>query len=546
MTAAGIATLFITQDYLRSNDGIQCQGNITNPNIEAGLKWMTDHFDLVIGSSGYTLYGLERIGVASGYKYFGTHDWYQVGSDIVVKRQASNGSWGSVVETCFNLLFLARGRAPVVMNKLEYQIEPTSEKGKTPVTGNWNQRPRDAANVSRWIGKQLERDLNWQIVNLDVSVEELHDAPILYLSGDQTLNFSKEAQDKLRQFVEEGGLILANADGGKSLFTASFRKLGQTLFPGYEFRELEGKHPIYTRQQFPRAKWSSKPNVLALSNGARELMILIPQADAAKYWQMQASGDKEELFQLAADIFQYAVDKQNLRYKGETYTVLPDPKAQTKSTLKVARLQYKGAWDPEPGGWRRLSAIFRNQYGIDLTADPVALGDGKLAGYKIAHLTGVSGFTLTEKARGELKTFLQNGGTLIVDAAGGSSTFAEAAEAEIKAVSGEDLTPSEKILPGKHKIYTLTINPIETVSYRNYTRTTIFSGLSRPRIRGTPAGDRTNIFYSPEDLSVGLVGQPVDGILGYEPKTATAIMTNILLYAAGDTVKPVVPPAKKP
>ena len=51
----------------------------------------------------------------------------------------------AVVNTSFAILFLAQGRAPIVMNKLEYDIA-----GKD---GNWNQRPRDVANVTRWIGK---------------------------------------------------------------------------------------------------------------------------------------------------------------------------------------------------------------------------------------------------------------------------------------------------------------------------------------------------------------------------------------------------------
>ena len=36
MTAAGIATLYITQDYLHGNEGIECHGNVTNLAIEAG------------------------------------------------------------------------------------------------------------------------------------------------------------------------------------------------------------------------------------------------------------------------------------------------------------------------------------------------------------------------------------------------------------------------------------------------------------------------------------------------------------------------------
>ena len=44
---------------------------------------------------------------------------------------------------------------------------------------------------------------------------------------------------------------------------------------------------------------------------------------------------------------------------------------------------------------------------------------------------------------------------------------------------------------------------------------------------------RPAVFYSPEDLTAGLVGQPVDGIFGYAPESATPLMRNMLLYAAG-------------
>ena len=40
---------------------------------------------------------------------------------------------------------------------------------------------------------------------------------------------------------------------------------------------------------------------------------------------------------------------------------------------------------------------------------------------------------------------------------------------------------------------------------------------------------RIAIFYSREDLA-GLVGEPVDGVTGYTPASATELMTDIILY----------------
>ncbi len=52
-----------------------------------------------------------------------------------------------------------------------------------------------------------------------------------------------------------------------------------------------------------------------------------------------------------------------------------------------------------------------------------------------------------------------------------------------------------------------------------------------PRIRGIKMGDRVGVFYSAEDISGGLVGEPVDGIIGYDPDSATTLMEHMILYA---------------
>ncbi len=396
MTAAGVATLFITQEFLRADAGLDCKGNIPHPSIDAGLKWMSDNFAEVSKSEWpiYTLYGVERIGVASGYKYFGAVDWYQQGAAALLGAQGADGAWrGNVYDTAFGILFLVRGRAPVAISKLQYEFDTHGDRGREP---NWNQRPRDAANLVHWLAAETERDLNWQIVTLKGDPRDLHDSPILYIAGNQVLNFSEADEKKLKAFVEEGGLIVANADCGQQGFANSYKKLGARLFPPHEFKEVPPGHLIYNNL-YSRSKWKSPPSVLALSNDARLLMILIPTADPARFWQGQVFNGKEELFQLMENIFLYAVDKRNLRVKGDNYIVSPDPQIRATRTAKVARLDYGGNWDPEPGGWRRQAAVEHNDRQIDLDVQPVKLGDDKLGGFKFAHLTGTGRFKLTDK-----------------------------------------------------------------------------------------------------------------------------------------------------
>ena len=115
-------------------------------------------------------------------------------------------------------------------------------------------------------------------------------------------------------------MILGNADCGSVAFSQSFHRLGTRLFPKYEFRKLAPYHPIYD-EQYQAKKWKNHPVVEGMTNGIRELMILIPQADPGHAWQTESTKTKEELFQLAGNIFLYATGKENLEHKGDTYIV---------------------------------------------------------------------------------------------------------------------------------------------------------------------------------------------------------------------------------
>jgi hypothetical protein len=444
------------------------------------------------------------------------------------------------------------------------------------------------------MGERMERDLNWQIVNLNVNPAELLDAPILYISGDQPLRFSAKDKDKLRSFVQQGGMILGQADCGKAAFAKSFRELGADLF-GYEFRALPPAHPVFT-EQYPATKWKGRIEVEGLSNGVRELMILIPKEDVARSWQTRAT--KQHHFELAANIFLYAVDKSNLRYKGDTFVLTPKPDAKPTKTIKVARIRYGGNWDPEPGGWIRLGTFMLNNYGMGLEVKPVTLsgaadvassasnksqsplaakqkparseGHGRtskstadgsdsapasssssLKGFTVAHLTGTTAFHLSDDAREQLRAFVEAGGTLIVDAAGGSGTFADSAEQELGEIfkGGEAAKDLDKPLDAKHDFYKVTGTPMKEFGFRTFAKTKLGNATRGPRVRGGVVDMRTAVFFSPEDITAGLVGQPVDGIYGYDPRTATQLAANMLLYAANGgkpiTTQPTTQPAAK-
>jgi hypothetical protein len=438
-----------------------------------------------------------------------------MGSDYLVKSQAPDGSWGTVWETSLGLLFLSRSRAPVAINKLEYSV-PAS-KGEA-----WNQRPRDVANVTQWIGKQSERRLNWQIVNVDSDPAQWLDAPILFISGSEDPAFNDVQKKNLRAYVESGGMIFANSDCGSAKFATALKKLGKDLFPAYEFRDLPPEHPIYTRQQFKREKWRAKPHLVALSNGVRELMVLVPEIDPAKAWQGQQTKNRSEHFELAADVYQYAAAAGDTRFRGQGIVAV-DPAVKTERTIRVARLSYQGNWDPEPAAWRHFGYMLHNEQKIDLAVDAMPLGQGKLSqDFKLAHLTGTGKFTLTDGCKNELRAFVDGGGTLVVDAAGGSSEFGESAFAILSTLfpdaRPEELPAETPLLKAPYDLTTLKLRPFA-----------VSGEVKSKRLMAITRNGRPAVLFSTLDITAGLVGNSVDGVNGYAPKSAGELMSNIVM-----------------
>lgn len=529
MTAAGAATLYLVGDSLRAKDA-PCRGNATNPVLDKALKYLAGNIDKFAARDRHardfpyaSLYSLERIGMASGLKYFKGVDWYQHGASWLLANQAADGSWdstdpefGPIIDTSFAMLFLARGRAPVAFTKLDYS-EP-----KRPAQGGWNQRPRDVANLAAYVGRQLEREVAWQTLDLSAADRDFQDAPILYLSGSGAFDLSPQGTERLRRYIQQGGLVVGHADCASAPFAASFRKLAGELFPAYAWRDLPPGHLIYSIL-CKRDQWKTKVDVAGISNGVREMMILLPPAgDLARSWQIQSTG-KEEHWQLPMNLLLYATDQGRLHVRGDSHLIEKDPKMVPNRAISLVRLQYEGNWDPEPAGWQRLTSHLHNAEGVELKVTSAKL-DQKLPAGAIAHLTGTSAFELSPAARENLKAFLDGGGLLVVDAAGGSSEFATSAENEIRQITGQ----APAALPAGHPIYTLKAHAIGEVAHRTFAQKTV-GNLKTPRLMAVESNGRPIVIYSREDLSAGLVGQDVAGIRGYSPASALALMRNILL-----------------
>ena len=526
MVTGGIASLFVCYDQAYFEHFTKCNtGKTDYPRIKRGLDWLDKNFAATLGGQKmghsdlyYYLYGIERVGLASGYKYFGRVDWYKQGAQHLIRTQGGGGSWrgrwGEPVGTSFALLFLIRGRNAVIMNKLDF-------------TGDWNNRPRDLANLTRWMNKKFERTVNWQIINLKAPVTEWHDAPILYISASRKPTFSEEEIKKLRTFVNQGGTIFGVSEcGGAAGFKAGIREVYTKLFPDYPLTPCPTTHPIYTKKVY--FDLPSRPRFHIASNGVRPLIVHTDE-DLPLSWQLRRTVTRRWAFEAAFNVIKYVTDRVSLvRPRGTTHW----PEAfngSCSTSVKLARLKHGGNWNPEPLAYERFGNLLaaRHQVQLDL-AGPMEIRDLAASGAKVAALTGTGELKLTDAQQTALKDFAAKGGLLVIDAAGGDRAFADSAEKMLKKMYGSFKV---RILSSSSRLYRQSGMPVSKVKYRKRTNFRL-GGRTTPNLRGVMLdGGRIGLIFSREDLTGGLVGYPSWTIDGYAPESAFDLMRNIVVSA---------------
>ena len=183
MTCAGIAAMVISGDVLHEPDakvsGDQIDGCYRAPSadldrIDGGVEWLRKHFT-VLGNPPttpadaglwhyYYLYGLERAGRLTARRKIGEYDWYREGAKYLVQAigtVVSRSSWkgrayaetDEDLATSLALLFLSKGRWPVLMAKVQYRFA-----GRTAGQGPpWNRHRNDVNNLTIYVEAKWRR-----------------------------------------------------------------------------------------------------------------------------------------------------------------------------------------------------------------------------------------------------------------------------------------------------------------------------------------------------------------------------------------------------
>ncbi|NLX57951.1 MAG: DUF4159 domain-containing protein [Phycisphaerae bacterium] len=545
MTAAGVASLFITRDYLYPGLGCPCRGGRSNYKenkvdkaIDRALAWLGERFTPDENPKAnnwpdYWLYSCERVGLASGIKYFGKYNWYAEGASRFLARQDANGAWGHVIRDgnwntpasqAWAMLFLIKGRAPVLMNKVQFE-------------GAWNLHPQDLKNLAVYVGNIKEQTFAWQIINLEAPVDEWHDSPILYLSPESTVPLTDEHKKKLRKFTDDGGTIFFEASCGNAAVRTWWKTVAAEIWPEFEFRNIEKDHAVWTADS---QMTSSVPGLMEMTDGVRTF-IFFALNDVSCAWNTIQIGKRMDAFQFGNNLYAYATDRAKIRSRLMGSTQSKNKAAQLKQLavgprqdLAVARLKHGGDWNVS-ARYRlveKLVARVNGGCGTSLTAaEPASPSDAALPQTALLYLTGRTGITLGDVEQQALKQRLAAGGFVLADACLGDERFQRAFTA-----FAESMGWTVKRLPDDHPIVTGSMGAAtghdlaKGVKFTFHALAKATSPL-RLELYGLYAGDRLVGVYSPRDLMYGQANLRAFGNIGYDAPSAQMIVENALLYA---------------
>jgi Domain of unknown function (DUF4159) len=587
MTTAGVCGLLITgmdlaigkQQLRDDGSAANCGVYEENKPVANGLQWIGQRFPGRIdnesiagfGTPFYCLYGIERTGRLSGQRYFGGHDWYRLGCEWLVKIQKADGSWEGqglhrqldhwpVVATSFSLLFLSKGRTPVLVTKMAHS------EGDA-----WNNKRSDARNLVEFASRELfkKQPMAWQVFDIrtkaaeDVEAQralaaELLPSPIVYLNGHH-LRLSDKEKSVLAEYIRNGGFLFAEACcGDRELFDRDFQALMEDLFKRDDGKpalvKVPEDHPVW----YASGKFVIDPNwrkdfpLYGIQQGCKWVVMYSPRPLAGYWEQNQFTQGRGKLgFELGANIIAYATGMEPPRPRLTQVAVVSDdvkaPKVR-RGFLEVGQLAHGGDWKPAPRAMRYLMEDLRKS-GLDVilsTAQVPLSGEVGLENSVAApvrqvldvnffYMHGRLEFAADKDVMQKLRFKLANGGTLFADACCGSHAFDDSFR-KFMAQMWADKKLKLETIPLRDEIYSKALNGVDIDKV--HCRRAGPNGkvmpeyqVVPPSLEGIKYNGRWVVIYSKYDIGCALENHAATDCLGHDRASAMLLARAAVLYA---------------
>jgi len=431
---------------------------------------------------------------------------------------------------------------PALIGKVRYG-EPRlwkSADGKSYLINDWESEKGDLPMLLRRVAAALGTRYRHEVLDLEKFSRSPDRLPILYFTGHGALNLDAEQRVALREYVVNGGTVLAVACHGDVRFTKAFLAEMAKVFPGRKMKRLPPDHPVFMSVYDIGAVGYSPhveghddclPHLLGIDFGCRTGVFLSPLCMTCAWANVKhtecpswSSGDG---VRMGVNLVAYSLAYLPLgKYLSRT-KVYYEAKERARGDFVFAQARHGGAWDTDPSAaanlLRAVSALTSATVKFKRVA--VSLSED-LSDVPFLYLTGHEDFRLSEGEVANLRAFLDRGGFLLADACCGRRAFDAAFRREIaRALPEAPLKP----LRSDHPVFSCHLD----VRKVHYTPLVVRerAGLARPEMEGVEIDGVLRVLYSHYDLGNGWEGVEHPFTRGLVKEDSLKIAVNAVVYA---------------
>jgi hypothetical protein len=112
--------------------------------------------------------------------------------------------------------------------------------------GGSDDAPNAVRNLERYLEKQLEIRIDPKPLLISPDNAKLFDYPLVFLHGRRSFRFNSAERKALREYLDRGGFMFADAICAQPEFAESFRKEIQEIYPEGKWLRIPTDHALFT------------------------------------------------------------------------------------------------------------------------------------------------------------------------------------------------------------------------------------------------------------------------------------------------------------
>jgi len=222
----------------------------------------------------HSYYDLNQIGYRSGVRkagYGGNEPWFD-GLTINCRTAAVISRWGMDIgwdpldndellgysiegaqKLGVNLLAYATAQRAWVKNlvqAMEFVDQPGATAGKLAIAqviydGEWKTRSAGLSVLLQQFNRKTEIPVKFERKEMRLSDKSLFDVPVLYMTGHEDFRLAAAEASQLREYLQRGGLLFAEACCGRRAFDQAFRREMQKVVGNQAWTRVPLNHSLY-------------------------------------------------------------------------------------------------------------------------------------------------------------------------------------------------------------------------------------------------------------------------------------------------------------